>query len=146
MNKQIGSDLKTLFVIQLLGTGISGLLGMIYPSFIIGLSGLDPNSIPVMQQTGGLAMGYTIGAFLALRATTWEQVRVFVAAGLTANALSLIGAIYYIFFVGVVTTGLVILLVIYVVLTVGFIYAWRKYDRAGRRTICRTRPLPGSSR
>lgn len=131
MNNRIGSDLKALFVVQLLGTGITGLLGMLYPSFIIALSGLDPNSIPVMQQAGGLAMGYTIGAFLALRADTWDQVRVFVAAGLTANAFSLIGAIYYIFFVGVVTTGLVILLVIYVVLTAGFLYAWRKYNRAG---------------
>jgi hypothetical protein len=123
--------LRTLFVIQLLGTGIPGILAMIYPSFIINLSGLDLASIPVMQQVGGLAVGYTVGAFLALRAVTWEQVRVFVAAGLTANAFSLIGAIYYIFFVGVVTTGLIILLVIYVILTAGFLYAWRKYDRAG---------------
>jgi len=84
----------------------------------------------VMQQVGGLAVGYTIGALLALRATTWQQVCIFVAAGLTANAFSLIGAIYYIFFVGVVTTGLLILLVIYVILTAGFAYAWRKYDRA----------------
>jgi len=130
MNNKIGSDLKTLFIIQLLGTGIPGLLAMIYPSFIITLSGLDLAAIPVMQQVGGLAVGYTIGALLALRATTWQQVRIFVAAGLTANAFSLIGAIYYIFFVGVVTTGLLILLVIYVILTAGFAYAWRKYDRA----------------
>jgi ABC-type bacteriocin/lantibiotic exporter with double-glycine peptidase domain len=70
-----------------------------------------------------------VAALLALRATTWEQVRVFVAAGITANLMSLIGAVYYIFFVGVVSTGLIILLAIYVVLTVGFVYAWRKYDR-----------------
>lgn len=129
MNNKIGADLKTLFIIQLLGTGIPGVLAMIYPSFIITLSGLDLAAIPVMQQVGGLAVGYTVGALLALRATTWQQVRIFVAAGLTANAMSLIGAIYYIFFVGVVTTGLVILLVIYAILTVGFAYAWRKYDR-----------------
>jgi hypothetical protein len=130
MNKTIGSDLKTLFIIQLLGTGIIGLVAMIVPSFIIRISGVDPNSIPVMQQTGGLSVGFAVGALLALRAVTWEQVRVFVAAGLTANALSLIGAVYYIFFVGVVSTGLIILLAIYVVLTVGFAYTWRKYDRA----------------
>jgi len=136
MNKQIGSDLRTLFVIQALGTGLIGLLAMVYPSFIIRISGVDPNSIPVMQQTGGLSVGYAVAALLALRATRWEQVRVFVAAGITANLMSLIGAVYYIFFVGVVSTGLIILLAIYVVLTVGFVYAWRKYDRlpAGQMT------------
>jgi len=63
-------------------------------------------------------------------------VRIFVAAGITANLLSLLGAVYYIFFVGVVSTGLLILLAVYVVLTVGFLYAWRKYDRktAGQMT------------
>ena len=131
MNKQIGSELRTLFIIQALGTGLIGLLAMVYPSFIIRISGVDPNSIPVMQQTGGLSVGYAVAALLALRATTWPQVRVFVAAGLTANLLSLIGAVYYIFFVGVVSTGLIVLLAIYVVLTAGFAYAWRKYDRAG---------------
>ena len=131
MNKQIGSELRTLFIIQALGTGLIGLLAMVYPSFIIRISGVDPNSIPVMQQTGGLSVGYAVAALLALRATTWPQVRVFVAAGLTANLLSLIGAVYYIFFVGVVSTGLIVLLAIYLVLTAGFAYAWRKYDRAG---------------
>ena len=131
MNKQIGSELRTLFVIQALATGLIGVLAMIYPSFIIRISGVDPNSIPVMQQTGGLSVGYAVAALLALRATRWEQVRIFVAAGITANLLGLIGAVYYIFFVGVVSTGLLILLAVYVVLTAGFIYAWRKYDRTG---------------
>jgi len=57
-------------------------------------------------------------------------VRVFVAAGLTANVMSLIGAVYYIFFVGVVFTGLLILLVVYIILAAGFAYTWMKYDRA----------------
>ena len=57
MNKQIGSELRTLFIIQALGTGLIGLLAMVYPSFIIRISGVDPNSIPVMQQTG--AVSYT---------------------------------------------------------------------------------------
>lgn len=134
MNKQIESDLRVLFVIQLLGTGIFGVLGMIYPSLIIRISGLDPNSIPVMQQAGGLSTGYAVAALLALRAIRWEEVRVFVAAGITASLLSLIGAVYYIFFVGVVTTGLLLLLAIYVILTAGFIYAWRRYDRAAATT------------
>ena len=133
MNKQIGSDLRTLFVIQALGTGLIGLLAMVYPSFIIRISGVDPNSIPVMQQTGGLSVGYAVAALLALRAVSWSQVRIFVAAGLTANLMSLIGAVYYIFFVGVVSTGLLILLAIYVILTIGFVYAWFKYDRAAER-------------
>lgn len=130
MNRRIGSDLKALFVVQMLATGIIGVLAMIYPSFIIRISGVDPNSIPVMQQTGGLSVGYAVAALLALRATRWEQVRVFVAAGLTANVMSLIGAVYYIFFVGVVSTGLLILLAVYVILAAGFVYTWLKYDRA----------------
>ena len=95
MNKQIGSELRTLFVIQALATGLIGVLAMIYPSFIIRISGVAPNSIPVMQQTGGLSVGYAVAALLALRATRWEQVRIFVAAGITANLLSLLGAVYY---------------------------------------------------
>ncbi len=130
MNRRIGSDLRALFVVQMLATGIIGVLAMIYPSFIIRISGVDPNSIPVMQQTGGLSVGYAVAALLALRATRWEQVRVFVAAGLTANVMSLIGAVYYIFFVGVVSTGLLILLAVYVILAAGFAYTWMKYDRA----------------
>ena len=42
MNKQIGSELRTLFIIQALGTGLIGLLAMVYPSFIIRISGVDP--------------------------------------------------------------------------------------------------------
>ena len=140
MNKQIGSDLRTLFVIQALATGIIGVLAMIYPSFVIRISGVDPNSIPVMQQTGGLSVGYAVAALLALRATSWEQVRVFVAAGITANLMSLIGAVYYIFFIGVVSTGLIVLLAVYVVLSLGFVYAWRKYNRAGM-----AEPMAGGS-
>lgn len=129
MNNKIGSDLKGLFAFHLLATAITGLLGMLYPSFIIRISGLDPNSIPVMQQAGGLAAGFAVGAFFALRAETWDQVRVFVAAAIAANALSLLGAIYYVIILGVVTTGLVILLVVFTILTAGYLYAWRKYDR-----------------
>lgn len=129
MNNRIGSDLKALFTFYMLATAITALLGMLYPSFVIRLSGLDPNSIPVMQQAGGLAAGFAVGALFALRAEIWDQVRVFVAAATVANALSLLGAIYYVIILGVVTTGLVILLVVFAVLTFGFLYAWRKYDR-----------------
>jgi hypothetical protein len=129
MNNKIGSDLRALFAFYLLATVTSGLLGMLYPSFIIRVSGLDPNSIPVMQQAGGLAAGLAVGAFLAMRAEVWDQVRVFAAAALVANVLSLLGAIYYVIILGVVTTGLVILLIIFTILTAGFAYAWWKYDR-----------------
>ena len=61
-------------------------------------------------------------------------------AGITANLMSLIGAVYYIFFIGVVSTGLIVLLAVYVVLSLGFVYAWRKYDRAGM-----AEPMAGGS-
>ncbi len=126
--KPIGSDLKALFVIQLLSSALTGLLGTLAPSLIIALSGLDPAAVPVMQQAGGLALGYTTGALLSLRATTWEQVRIFVAASLVAYGLSLIGAIYYIFIVGVVSLGLIVIFTACLIMTLGLIYVWRKYD------------------
>ena len=129
MNKAIGSDLKALFIIQLLSSALTGLLGTLAPGLIIALSGLDPAAVPVMQQAGGLALGYTVGAILSLRAATWAQVRIFAAASLMAYGLSLIGAIYYIFIVGVVSLGLLVIFTACLIMTVGLIYAWRKYDR-----------------
>jgi len=53
-----------------------------------------------------------------------------------AYGLSLIGAIYYIFIVGVVSLGLIAILTAYLIMTVGLIYAWRKYKRPmGDRSI-----------
>jgi hypothetical protein len=129
MNKAIGSDLKALFVIQLLSSALTGLMGTLAPGLIIALSGLDPAAVPVMQQAGGLSLGYTVGAILSLRAATWDQVRIFVAASLMAYGLSLIGALYYVFFVGVVSLGLIVILTACLIMTVGLVYAWRKYDR-----------------
>jgi hypothetical protein len=129
MNKAIASDLKALFIIQLLSSALTGLMGTLAPGLIIALSGLDPAAVPVMQQAGGLSLGYTVGAILSLRAAAWEQVRIFVAGSLVAYGLSLLGAIYYIFIVGVVSLGLIVIFTACLIMTIGLIYAWRKYER-----------------
>jgi hypothetical protein len=129
MNKTIGSDLKALFVIQLLSSALTGLMGTLAPGLLLSLSGLDPGAVPMTQQAGGLALGYTVGAILSLRAATWDQVRIFAAASLMAYGLSLLGAIYYVFIVGVVTLGVVVVFTACLIMTIGLIYAWRKYDR-----------------
>ena len=130
MNKPIGTDLKALFVIQIINLGVAGLLGVLAPGTMIRLAGLDPAAAPAIQQSGGLALGFVVGAILALRAAAWEQVRIFVAASLAAYALSLIGAFYYVVIVGVASPGLIAILIFTVILTVGFAWAWWKYDRA----------------
>ena len=71
----------------------------------------------------------TLGAILALRASSWDQVRIFVVASLLAFALSLIGAAYYVFFVGVVALGLIVILIASLILTVGLTYYWWKYSQ-----------------
>ena len=126
MNKAIQSPLKILFVIQALSSFLTGALGVLLPATIIGLSGLDLKATPAIQQAGGLALGYTLGAIMALRAATWGEVRIFAYASLVAFALSLIGAAYYIFIVGVVAPGLLLILAASLIMTVGLaFYIWQ---------------------
>jgi hypothetical protein len=129
MNKPIGSDLKALFTIQLLFSLLTGLTGTLIPRFVMTISGLDPVAAPVAQQAGGLALAFATGAYFSLRAATWEQVRIFAVASLVAYGLSLLGAFYYVVIVGVMTFGLTLILIVCLILTIGLLYAWRKYER-----------------
>ena len=130
MNKPIESGLKGLFVIQLLSSLLTGALGVFAPALIIGLSGLDLKATPAIQQAGALSLGYTLGALLALRATDWSQVQIFVAASLIAFGLSLIGAFYYVVILGVVAIGLIVILLASLIMTVGLGYYSFKYKQA----------------
>jgi hypothetical protein len=133
MNKTIDSTLRTVFVIQVLSSGILGALSVIVPAFIIGLSGLDLAATPAIQQAGGLTMGYTLGAIMSLRATTWEEVKIFVYASFVAFAFGLVGAAYYIFLVGVVAVGLIIILVSSLIMVIGLGYAI--YQHRGTQSV-----------
>ena len=130
MNKPIEAGLKILFVVQLISSFLTGALGVFAPALIIGLSGLDLKATPAIQQAGGLSLGFTLGALLALRATNWSEVRIFAIASLVAFALSLIGAFYYIAIVGVVALGLIVILLASLIMTVGLSYYGWKYMQA----------------
>ena len=127
MNKPIDSGLRTLFVIQIISSFATGALGMFAPAFIIGLSGLDLKATPAIQQAGALSLGYTLAALLALRAKTWDEVRIFAAASLVAFAFSLVGAFYYVVIVGVVALGLIVILAASLIMTLGLGYYELKY-------------------
>jgi hypothetical protein len=123
MTTQIDNGLRVVFVVQAVSSFLTGALGVFLPAAIIGLSGLDLAATPAIQQAGALSLGYTLGAVMALRATNWEQVKIFVYASLVAFVLSLVGAGYYIFIVGVVAIGLIVILVASILVTIGFGYA-----------------------
>lgn len=129
MDKPIVSGLKTVFLIGALGSLLTGGLSVIAPLFVINLSGLDPAALPAIQQAGAATLGYFIGALLALRARTWDEVRIIVAASITFTLLSTIGSSYYIFLQGVASLGLIVILIASVILTVGFAYYLYKYSQ-----------------
>lgn len=119
----IDNGLRAVFVIQAVSSFVTGFMGVFLPTMIIQLSGLDLAATPAIQQAGALSLGYTLGALMALRATSWEQVKIFVYASLLAFVLSWIGAAYYIFVVGVVAAGLILILVASILVTIGYGYA-----------------------
>lgn len=123
MNTSIDNGLRAVFGIQLLASGLLGTLSVLLPAFIIGLSGLDLAATPAIQQAGGLTLGYTVGAIMALRATNWAEVKIFVYASFVAFAFSLVGAAYYIFIVGVVAFGLILILIASLIMAIGLGYA-----------------------
>ena len=130
MNRPIESGLKALFVIQIVSSFLTGALGLFAPALIISLSGLDLKATPAIQQAGALSLGYTLGALMALRATTWGEVRIFAAGSLIAFALSLVGAFYYVVIAGVVAIGLIVILLASLIMTVGLGYYHLRYGRA----------------
>lgn len=123
MHKSIDSTLRTVFMIQVLASGVLGTLSVFVPALVIGLSGLDLAATPAIQQAGGLTLGYTLGALMALRASGWDEVKIFVYASFVAFAFSVVGAAYYIFLVGVVAFGLIVILIASIIMVLGLGYA-----------------------
>lgn len=133
--KPIEPGLKIVFVIGAISSLVTGGLSVLAPTFVTSISGLDPAAQPAIQQTGAATLGYFVMLVLALRATIWDQVRLVVAGSLVYTALSTLGSIYYIFLVGVMTSGLFAILIASVILTVGYGYYMFKYSRDSRNTV-----------
>jgi len=131
--KPIESGLKLVFLIGAVGSLLTGALSVLAPDFVTSISGLSPAAKPAIQQAGAATLGYFVMSLFALRATDWDQVRIVVAGSLTFTALSTLGAFYYIFLVGVMTLGLIVILIASVILTVGFIYYLYKYSSGSQK-------------
>src|SRR4030095_9612766 len=86
--------LRYLFILGAIGSFLTGLPAVLYPQLIVSLSGLSPEAIPAMQQSGAFALSYFVAALLCMRATSWSQVRITVIATFVVFLLTLIGAFY----------------------------------------------------
>lgn len=114
------SGLRYLFVLGALGALAAGLPSVLAPTVVIGATGLAPQTVPVIQQAGALALGFFVAAVMCWRATMWNEVRISVAASLAVFVLTALGAFYYVVLLGVATPGLIAILVAAIAMTVGF--------------------------
>lgn len=125
-NTSYPQGLRLLLAIGTLGALLTGLPAVFYPSLVVALSGLDPAAIPAMQQSGALALGFAVAGLMALRSHSWREVRISVAASFVTFVLTFIGAFYYVVILGVATPGLVLILVVAVIITLGYgFYLWQ---------------------
>jgi hypothetical protein len=125
------SGLRYLFVLGTVGSFITGFPAVFFPSVIVALSGLSPEAIPAMQQSGALALGSTAAGLLCLRAVNWNEVRITVVGSFVTFLLTTIGAFYYVVLQGVATPGLILILIIGIVMTLGFGYYLAQYMQRG---------------
>lgn len=125
------SGLRYLFILGVIGSFLTGFPAVFFPSVIVALSGLSPEAIPAMQQSGALALGSFFAGLLCLRTSDWSQVRITVVASFVTFLLTTIGAFYYVVLQGVATPGLILILVIGVIMTLGFAYYLVQYIQRG---------------
>lgn len=125
------SGLLYLFVLGTIGSFITGFPAVFFPSVIVALSGLSPEAIPAMQQSGALALGSTAAGLLCLRTVNWNEVRITVVGSFVTFLLTTIGAFYYVVLQGVATPGLILILIIGIVMTLGFGYYLVQYLQRG---------------
>lgn len=122
MKNDFPLGLRLTFWLALVGGLGFGISSIVVPDLVASLSGLPGKDLPVYQQTGGAVLGFTIGSLLCVRATRWEQVRIPMISLGTFSLLSALGAFYYVVLKGVVTSGLVVVLVYSIALTAGLAY------------------------
>lgn len=114
------SGLRYLFVLGAVGALAAGLPSVLLPALVVGATGLSPQTVPVIQQAGALALGFFAAGALCLRASAWDEVRISVMASFVVFVLTTLGAFYYVVVLGVATPGLIAILVVAAVMTLGF--------------------------
>ena len=125
------SGLRYLLVLGTLGALATGLPSVFYPNIVVALTGLSPQAVPAMQQAGALTVGFGIAGVLCLLTANWREVRISVVASFATFALTTIGAFYYVVLQGVATPGLILILVIAIIMTLGYgFYLWQ-YSQKG---------------
>ncbi len=122
--------LRYLIILGTLGAFATGIPAVFLPTLVVALTGLSAEAIPAMQQAGAITIGFGVGGVFCLRAANWNEVRITVIASLASFALTTVGAFYYVVLQGVATPGLILILVVAVVMTLGYgYYVWHYAQR-----------------
>ncbi|HLF27567.1 MAG TPA: hypothetical protein VJG32_14630 [Anaerolineae bacterium] len=124
MKTGLPAGLRLTFTMGAVISSVIAVACMLFPAEVAKFTGLNQDgfTLPVFQQSGAAVLGYALAALLSLRATRWEEVRIAVLGSLAFAAFSTAGAFYYVVLQGVATTGLVLLLIYSLLLTVGLGY------------------------
>lgn len=134
LQRPLSPGLRLLFVVSALGTLATSVGGIFAPKLIADLSGLPGVDIPVYQQAGALTFGQCVAAFLSVRASRWDEVRIPAAASFAFGLLTSIGGLYYyVLLQGAVGPYLLVGVPLAVLFTLAFgYYLWTYRQRVGR--------------
>lgn len=125
------NGLRYLFILGALGALAAGLPSVFLPDAVVGATGLSPQTVPVIQQAGALALGFFVAGVMCWRATMWTQVHISLVASFVVFILTALGAFYYVVLLGVATPGLIAILAAAVGMTIGFgFYLFKSMPRA----------------
>lgn len=129
-SKEIPYGLKLTFIFVMLEGLFLGLTSMLVPQLVASYSGLPGKDLPVYQQVGASAVGYSILVFLCARAKAWAEVRIPVIAVLFVEIITSAGSFYYVVLQGVMTPYLILILVLSVCFAVALGYYLYKSTKA----------------
>ena len=93
MSGELSSLTKYIFLLTFLAQIIFGVLFFFSPETWIALTGW-PNEISTGRVLGAAIMVLALGALLAFRATSWEQVELFVIIQILWNILGLVAMLW----------------------------------------------------
>lgn len=125
------NGLRYLFIFGALGALLAGLPSVLLPNVVVGATGLSPQTVPVIQQSGALALGFFVAGVMCWRATMWTQVHISLVASFVVFVLTALGAFYYVVLQGVATAGLIAILAAALAMTFGFgFYLYKSIQQA----------------